>query len=227
MSDSAHLLVVDDDDRLRELLRKFLADRGYRVSTAGDTADAESKLAAIAFDLLVLDVMLPGEDGIAFTRRLRKSSTVPILLLTARGESHDRIAGFESGADDYLAKPFEPDELVLRVRAILRRAPPPALALPTEVRFGEFCFDLAREELRRGDDLIRLTAAEISLLRILAESANTAISREDLLRLSRLTGNERTVDVQVTRLRRKIEADQRLPRYLQTVRGTGYMLRVG
>lgn len=227
MTDSPHLLVVDDDARLRELLRKFLSDRGYRVSTANDAADAEDKLGSLTFDLLVLDVMLPGETGIDFTRRLRRTNTVPILLLTARGEPQDRIAGLESGADDYLAKPFEPDELVARVRAILRRAPPPPAVQPTEIRFGEFCFDLGREELRRGDELVRLTAAEISLLRVLAQSAGTPISREDLLRLSRLTGNERTVDVQVTRLRRKIEADQRLPRYLQTVRGTGYMLRVG
>ena len=224
MPQSAHILVVDDDARLRELLRKFLADRGFRVTTAADAAEAHARLAALAFDLLVLDVMLPGETGVSFARRLRRASAVPILLLTARGEAQDRIAGLETGADDYLAKPFEPDELVLRIRAILRRAPPPAAA-PGDVRFGEFRFDLGREELRRGQVLVRLTAAEASLLKVLAASPSTPISREELLRLSRLTGNERTVDVQMTRLRRKIESDPRLPRYLQTVRGTGYMLR--
>ena len=230
MNDGPHILVVDDDSRLRELLRKFLSDRGFRVTTAAHSADAEAKLKSLAFDLLVLDVMMPGETGIDFTKRLRQSNTVPILLLTARAESHDRIAGLAGGADDYLAKPFEPDELLLRIRAILRRAPPPTEAA-TEIRFGPFRFDLGREELLRADDgaetVVRLTAAEASLLKVLAEGAGTTIARADLLLRSRISGSERTVDVQMTRLRRKVEADPRQPRYLQTVRGAGYVLRLG
>ncbi len=230
MSDGPHILVVDDDSRLRELLRKFLSERGFRVTTAAHSADAEAKLKSLAFDLLVLDVIMPGETGIDFTRRLRQSDTVPILLLTARAESHDRIAGLAGGADDYLAKPFEPDELLLRIRAILRRAPPPPTETASDVRFGPFRFDLSREELLRSaggaETLVRLTAAEASLLKVLAEGAGTTIGRADLLLRSRISGNERTVDVQMTRLRRKVETDPRQPRYLQTVRGAGYVLRL-
>ncbi len=221
--ETPHILVVDDDERLRELLRKYLSENGFRVTTAADAETAEQQLKAISFDLLVLDVMMPGEDGLEFTRRLRRSSAVPILLLTARGEPTDRIAGFESGADDYLGKPFEPRELLLRMRTILRRAPPAPTA--TEIRFGAFRFDLARGELWRGTKPVRLTQAETSLLKVLANNPGRPLSRNDLLGLARLSGNERTVDVQVTRLRRKIEDDPHLPRDLQTVRGTGYMLR--
>ncbi len=231
-SEAAHILVVDDDSRLRELLRKFLTDRGFRVTTAANAADAEAKFGALEFALMLLDVMMPGEDGMALTRRLRQTRAVPILLLTARAEPQDRIAGLASGADDSLPKPFEPDELLLRVKAILRRAPPPAAA-PAEIRFGPFRFDLGREELvqtaggQEAGQPIRLTAAEASLLKVLAGKAGTPVSRQELLHRSRISGNERTVDVQVTRLRRKIEADPRLPRYLQTVRGAGYVLRTG
>jgi two-component system phosphate regulon response regulator OmpR len=225
MSDGAHILVIDDDVRLRELLRKFLSERGFRVTTASDSSDAEAKLGALAFDLLVLDVMMPGESGVDFTRRLRRNSGVPILLLTARSDPPDRIAGLASGADDYLGKPFEPDELLLRIRAILRRAPPPSEP-PGEIRFGPFRFDIRREELARdGGAPVRLTAAEASLLRVLAESSGAVVSREELLRRSRISGSERTIDVQVTRLRRKIEADPRQPRFIQTSRGQGYVLR--
>jgi two-component system, OmpR family, phosphate regulon response regulator OmpR len=231
MPETVHILVVDDDSRLRELLRKFLTDRGFRVTTAANAAEAEAKFSALEFDLMVLDVMMPGEDGVALTRRLRQTSTVPILLLTARAEAQDRIAGLSSGADDYLPKPFEPDELLLRVKAILRRAPPPSIA-PAEIHFGPFRFDLGREELLHtaggnGEEPVRLTAAEISLLKVLAAKPDAPVSRQELLQRSRISGNERTVDVQVTRLRRKIEADPRLPRYLQTVRGAGYILRTG
>lgn len=225
MVDAAHILVVDDDARLRDLLRQFLTNHGFRVTTAANAAEAQAAFDAIAFDLLVLDVMMPGQSGIALTKTLRAGSTVPILLLTAMGESQDRIVGLASGADDYLVKPFEPDELLLRVRAILRRVPAPVSASTEEIRFGAFRYHLAREELYRGDDPIRLTAAEASLLTVLAQHAGTAVRRRDLLRLSRISGGERTVDVQVTRLRRKIEADPKLPRYLQTVRGSGYLLR--
>ncbi len=230
MNDGAHILVVDDDSRLRELLRKFLSERGFRVTTASDSPDAEAKLRSLAFDLLVLDVMMPGETGIALTKRLRETSKVPILLLTARAETHDRIAGLTSGADDYLAKPFEPDELLLRIRAILRRVPPP-VEVPPDIRFGPYRFDMSREELLRlaagAEDRVHLTAAEASLLKVLAESAGDTVTRGELLRRSRISGNERTVDVQMTRLRRKVEEEPRQPRYLQTVRGTGYVLRLG
>jgi two-component system, OmpR family, phosphate regulon response regulator OmpR len=226
MAEAAHILVVDDDVRLRGLLQQFLSKHGFRVTTAADAKEALAKFDAIAFDLLVLDVMMPGESGLALTKRLRAASEVPILLLTAMGETQDRIAGLAGGADDYLVKPFEPDELLLRLRAILRRAPPvPAAQDADDVRFGEFRFDLKREELHRGNALVRLTAAEASLLRVLAQHAGTAVKRGDLLRLSRISGGERTVDVQVTRLRRKIEADAKQPRFIQTARGAGYLLR--
>ena len=227
MVDAAHILVADDDVRLRGLLQQFLTRNGFRVTTAGDAKEALARCDSIAFDLLIIDVMMPGETGLELTRRLRSASEVPILLLTAMGEAADRIKGLASGADDYLVKPFEPDELLLRVRAILRRAPPPAApALGDEVRFGEFRFDLKREELHRGNVLIRLTAAEASLLKVLAQNPGAAVKRGDLLRLSRISGGERTVDVQVTRLRRKIEADPKQPRFIQTARGAGYLLRV-
>ena len=226
MSEGAHILVVDDDSRLRDLLRQFLSRHGYHVTTAGHAEAATEKLGALTFDIIVLDVMMPGENGVAFARRLRQGSTVPILLLTAMGESQDRIAGLAAGADDYLVKPFEPNELLLRIRAILRRAPPPAAAAPAEVRFGSFRFDISREMLFQDEVPVRLTAAEVSLLAVLAARPGTVIAREELLRQSRISGSERTIDVQVTRLRRKIETDPKLPRFLQTVRGAGYLLRV-
>ncbi len=217
--------MVDDDTRLRELLRRYLSEQGFRVTTAVDAADARAKLASIAFDLLVLDIMMPGETGLQLTETLRRESSVPIMLLTAMNETENRIAGFECGADDYLPKPFEPRELVLRINAILRRVPPPAAApAQTKVTFGEFCFDLEREELTRAGTFVRLTTAEASLLKALARRAGEPISRDDLGEESMISGNTRTIDVQVTRLRRKIEADPKFPRYLQTVRGTGYVL---
>jgi two-component system phosphate regulon response regulator OmpR len=226
MVDAAHILVADDDVRLRGLLQQFLTRHGFRVTTAGDAKEALARFDSIAFDLLIIDVMMPGESGLDLTKRLRASSVVPILLLTAMGEPADRINGLASGADDYLVKPFEPDELLLRVRNILRRAPPPPPAeLEDEVRFGGFRFDLKREELHRGNALIRLTAAEVSLLKVLARNPGVVVKRGDLLRLSRISGGERTVDVQVTRLRRKIEDDPKQPRFIQTARGAGYLLR--
>lgn len=220
--EAPHILVIDDDTRLRELLQEYLADSGFRVTTASDAGDARSKLRGLAFDLIVLDVMMPGENGLELTQSLRLDSDVPILLLTAMGETEDRIAGLERGADDYLVKPFEPRELVLRMSTILRRVPAPEAK--GDVRFGEFSFDIAREELRHEDRPIRLTGVEKSLLRVLAENAGVVVSREDLVEQSRIDGNARTVDVQVTRLRRKIETNPSMPRYLQTVRGEGYVL---
>jgi two-component system phosphate regulon response regulator OmpR len=219
-----HLLVVDDDAPLRELLRRYLTEQGFRVTTAADAAEARAKLQSLAFDLLVLDVMMPGEDGLALTGALRRESRIPILLLTAIAEPEDRINGLERGADDYIGKPFEPRELVLRIRNILQRVPQPS-ADAHELRFGAFRIDLVRGELYRGSDLVHLTAAEGALLLALARRAGEAVSREALSEEAQFSGNVRTVDVQVTRLRRKIERDPKFPRYLQTVRGTGYVLK--
>ncbi len=224
MDEPAHILVVDDDKRLRELLRKYLSDQKFRVTTASDAEDARAKLSAFAFDIIVLDIMMPGENGLELTAWLRSSNKVPILLLSAMGESGDRISGLELGADDYLSKPFEPRELVLRINAILRRVESTAPAVTGEISFGDFSFDLSREELRRDDEFIRLTAAESSLLKALARSPGVPVSREALTSESPVDANNRTIDVQVTRLRRKIESDPKYPRYLQTVRGTGYVL---
>lgn len=223
-ADQTHVLVVDDDERLRELLRRYLADNGFLVSTAGDAKDARAKLAALDFDLIVMDVMMPGESGLDLTRSLRRVMATPILLLTAMGETENRITGLECGADDYLSKPFEPRELVLRINNIMRRVgPAPTAAGP--VRMGEHMFDPQREELSRAGRPARLTGAEASLLTVLSQSPGEVLSREVLIERCRISGSTRTVDVLVTRLRRKIEPDPRAPRYLQTVRGLGYVLR--
>ncbi len=231
---SAHLLVVDDDERIRTLLMRFLRSRGFWVSGARDAAHARRLLEGLDFDLVVLDVMMPGEDGISLTRSLRAQSETPVLLLTARGETADRIAGLEAGADDYLSKPFEPRELLLRINAILRRVPQESgPTLPKFMHLGAVRYDLERGELWRGSDPVRLTATEAALMRIFTASPGAPIARERLVEdLERDRGQtrgavgsqERAVDVQITRLRRKIEPDPRQPRYLQTVRGEGYML---
>ncbi|HUN51070.1 MAG TPA: response regulator [Candidatus Sulfotelmatobacter sp.] len=223
MSDALpHLLVVDDDTRLRGLLRKYLSDRGYRVTAAADAAEARARLQGLSFDLLILDLMLPGESGLELARDLRKSSSVPILMLTAMGEAADRIAGLQSGADDYLPKPFEPEELLLRIGSILRRVTAPPAA-PMLVRFGAFSFDPAKGELLRDGRAIALTSGEAALLKIFARTPGVTISRADLNRQTG-GGEGRAVDVQITRLRRKIEANPKTPRYLQTVWGEGYVL---
>lgn len=221
-----HILVVDDDGRLRDLLRRYLTENGFRVSTAADAAEARAKLESLAFDLLVLDVMMPGESGLDLTQDLRRTGVVPILLLTAMAETEDRINGLERGADDYLSKPFEPRELLLRIRTILRRVngAAPARAAGAPVLLGGLLFDAERLELRGPGRTVRLTEAEAALLRALAQNPGATLSRDDLAQRLDLTGNPRTVDVQVTRLRRKIEPDPRFPRYLQTVRGKGYAL---
>jgi len=219
-----HVLVVDDDTRLRDLLSRYLGENGFRVTVARDAADARAKLAGMAFDALVLDVMMPGESGLDLTKSLRATSNVPVLLLTALGEAENRIEGLSRGADDYLVKPFEPRELVLRLEAILRRAR--ALPISTaSVALGSLSFDVAREELTRAGNPVRLTAAEASLLKVFAQNPGRTLTRDELIKRSRIEGNDRTVDVQITRLRRKIEPDPRIPRYLQTVRGEGYVLR--
>ena len=223
--DAPHLLVVDDDRRIRVLLSRFLHGAGYRVSTADSAADARAKLAGLKFDLLILDVMMPGENGFDFARSIRAGSAVPILMLTARDETESRIKGLEIGADDYLAKPFEPRELALRVANILKRAQPPSAPPAESVRFGPFVFHLARGELRRGEEVIRLTDRERDMLRILTASAGETVPRQALAGNGDGDGvGERTVDVQVNRLRRKIERDPSNPLIVQTVRGVGYRL---
>ncbi|MBV9550162.1 MAG: response regulator [Alphaproteobacteria bacterium] len=219
-----HLLVVDDDERLRALLQRYLSTHGYRVSAAPGAAEARELLANMEFDLLVLDVMMPGESGLDFARDLRRASSVPILMLTARVEPADRIAGLEQGADDYLAKPFEPRELLLRINSLLRRvqAPAPATAIQP-VRMGAALFDPEGGRLTKSGKPVKLTSAEQALLQLFAAHAGRPFSRADLCK--RLgVALERSIDVQVTRLRRKIEEDPKLPLYLQTVRGIGYML---
>jgi two-component system phosphate regulon response regulator OmpR len=216
-----HLLVVDDDDRLRGLLKEYLTRAGFRVTTARDAAAARRVLDSLTFDLLVLDVMMPGEDGFSLTRWVRGRSLTPILILTARGLADDRIEGLRLGADDYLGKPFDPQELLLRIEAILRRAGAPA-ATP-RLSLGAYAFDVERGLLLEGDTPIRLTEGETKLLKRLAQSAHMPIDRIELMDDAD-DGAGRAVDVQVTRLRRKIEPDPQAPRYLQTVRGIGYML---
>ena len=228
--DAAHLLIVDDDRRIRELLRRYLVAGGYRVTTAGSAAEATTAMRNIAFDLIVLDVMMPGEDGFSFATRVRADggafATVPILMLTAKTEFEERVLGFEIGVDDYLGKPFEPRELSLRIASILRRARTPVdVGLPAQVQFGPFSFDLERSELKRDGEVQRITDREREMLRLLAANAGGVVSRETL---SGPAGgaNERTIDVQVNRLRRKIELDPANPLFLQTVRGVGYRLLV-
>ena len=225
----AHLLVVDDDERIRGLLQKFLVRHGFLVSAARDAAHARRLLEGLDFDLIVLDVMMPGETGVELTRSVRETRDVPILLLTAKSETVDRIEGLEAGADDYLAKPFEPKELLLRINAILRRLPPPepSETVPKVLSMGRLRYDVERGEMWAGEELVRLTATEAQLMRIFAGQPGEPLSRVELVdRLGRGGdgAQERAVDVQITRLRRKIEADPKQPRYLQTVRGAGYML---
>ena len=223
--DAPHLLVVDDDRAIRDLLSRFLHREGYRVTTADTAADARAKLGGLRFDLLILDVMMPGETGFDLAKSIRESSGVPILMLTARAEKESRIAGLELGADDYVAKPFEPRELSLRIGNILRRTiAPPAPAIES-VRFGDFVFHLARGELKRGDEIVHLTDRERDMLRVLAATPGETVPR---MALAGTGGgvNERAVDVQVNRLRRKIERDPANPLFVQTVRGIGYRLVV-
>lgn len=220
-----HLLIVDDDDRIRELLKEFLAREGYRVTGAAHAAAARRLMELIEFDLVVLDVMMPGESGLELTSWVRNKaqlSRTPVLLLTARGEPADRIEGLSRGADDYMSKPFEPKELALRIDAILRRTGVKPI-MPREIKLGPAMFDLERLELTKDGVPMRLTEAEAQLLKTLALNAHAPVERMDLSPdTADITG--RAVDVQVTRLRRKLEVDPKNPRYLQTVRGVGYML---
>lgn len=228
-SETPHLLIVDDDERIRVLLQKFLVRNGFLVTAARDAGHARRILAGLDFDLIVLDVMMPGEDGVSLCADLRKERETPILLLTAKAETDDRIAGLEAGADDYLAKPFEPKELLLRINSILRRVPPPETerVVPKVLHLGPLRYDMDRGEMWNGEELVRLTATEAQLMKIFSATPAEPISREELVdQLGRSGGQaqERAVDVQITRLRRKLEEDPKQPRYLQTVRGAGYML---
>lgn len=230
-SQDTHILIVDDDERIRSLLGRFLRRNGFLVTCASDAAQARRLLAGLDFDLAVLDVMMPGEDGYSLTRFLRERSDMPVLLLTAKGETGDRITGLESGADDYLSKPFEPRELLLRIAAILRRMPVTEAVQPKFLSMGILKYDTEKAELLQGDTHLRLTGTEQALLRRLAASRGQPVSRSELIEdLGRggsgdeTDNSERAIDVQITRLRRKIEPDPKEPRFLQTVRGAGYML---
>jgi two-component system phosphate regulon response regulator OmpR len=225
LADEPHILVVDDDRRLRQLLSRYLAENGFRVTTAADAAQARARMAGLDFDLLVLDLMMPGESGLDFAKSMRAGSRVPILMLTAMGETEDRIAGLERGADDYLVKPFEPRELVLRILRILERAAGRPGDPAGPVAFGDCRFDLGRDELIRDGQVVRLTTTEAGLLRSLARRPGQPVDREMLRQAGGEAASDRAIDVQVARLRRKIEPDPKMPRYLCTVRGKGYVLR--
>ena len=221
----SHILVVDDDSRLRRLLRQYLTDNGFLVALASNTAHARRIMNSLDFDLIILDVMMPGEDGYAFTRSIRETNPVPILMLTARGDVEDRIAGLEHGVNDYLPKPFDPRELLLRISNILNLTKiKSSSSIPREIVFGDCVFDCVNKILKRKGSVVHLTSLEGNLLRTLAECNGNVVSRRVLLDKSQVEGSERTVDVQVTRLRRKIEPTPRWPRYLRTIRGRGYVL---
>ena len=223
--DAPHLLVVDDDTRIRDLLNRYLTEQGFRIKVAADAADARRKLAGVQFDLIILDVMMPGESGISLTEALHRDKTTPVILLTARAEADSRIAGLEAGADDYLSKPFDPRELVLRINNILRRNASPDAPKIEQVMFGPYTFSILRKELRRAAEPIRLTDREQEIMLLFALRAGDTIPRHELIGGDADVG-ERTIDVQINRLRRKIEDDPANPIYLQTVRGIGYRLSI-
>lgn len=223
--DKPHILVIDDDKRICDLVSRYLREQDFIAITANSAAEARDLIEQFEVDAMVLDVMMPEKTGTEFTSELRaKSVNIPVLLLTALGEVDDRIAGFEVGADDYLTKPFEPKELVLRLQAILKRTQKPQES-GNLFSIGEWHFDARHDELARGEEIINLTSVEAGLLRALCESVGEVVSREELAKRCDMSSGERTIDVQVTRLRRKIEQDTKSPRYLQTVRGKGYILR--
>ena len=223
--EAPHVLVVDDDRRLRELLARYLADQGFRVTAAASAGEARAKAQSILFDAMVLDVMMPGESGFDYARSVRETSRVPILMLTARSNPNDRVLGLEIGADDYLPKPFEPRELTLRLTNIINRGGRPRGPEPEAVTFGPFAFRIDRGELRRDEELIRITEREREILTILAAAGGANVEREHLAG-SGGAAAERTIDVQINRLRRKTEVDPANPTFLQTVRGVGYRLAV-
>lgn len=223
---SPPILVVDDDNRLRRLLQKFLTENGFRVFSAANTREADALKSWFVFDLMIVDVMMPGESGIDYVRRLRAANdSVPVLMLTAMGETENKIDGLEAGADDYLPKPFDPRELLLRIRSVLRRtASKPPEHRKTEVSIGPFRYVLDERALYRGSERLRLTPAEETLIHLLAKRAGQTVSREEIAQEAGCEASLRTVDVQITRLRRRLEDDPAKPRYVQTVRGIGYSL---
>lgn len=223
--DAPHLLVVDDDTRIRTLLHRFLRENGFRVSVAGNAEEARRKLRGLDFDLIILDIMMPGEDGVTLTQSLRSEKDMPILLLTALSETESRVTGLEAGADDYLPKPFDPRELVLRVNNILRRGGTPPMPKVEQVVFGPYTFQIPKRELKRAGQVLKLTDREREIMAIFAERAGETIPRHELVSSDSEVG-ERTIDVQINRLRRKIERDPSNPLWLQTVRGIGYKLSV-
>jgi two-component system phosphate regulon response regulator OmpR len=226
MSEARHILVVDDDRRIRELIKSYLIENGFLVTVAGSAAEARERMRGMAFDLLVLDVMMPGETGLGFIGSLRGTGNeVPVLMLSALADSDDRIAGLAQGSDDYLVKPFEPRELLLRIRNLLRRSAPSEEA-PLVVHFGDFQFFIGRGELRRNGDAVKLTSGERELLRLLAARPGAPLSRQELLP-GGSDESSRSLDVQINRLRQKLEDDPANPQFLQTVRGAGYALITG
>ena len=218
-----HILVVDDDQKIRALLGRFLASNGFRVTEASDAASARSYMRGLAFDLVLLDVMMPGESGLSLARDLKATRPVPICMLTALTDAEDRISGLETGVDDYVSKPFEPRELLLRIKNILRRGQQPNQACRDDVRMGPCVFNIARGELRRDDETVKLTERERDLMRLFANRIGLPVPRHELSS-DESTGSERAIDVQINRLCRKIECDPSNPVYLQTVRGKGYIL---
>ncbi|MDX2287879.1 MAG: response regulator transcription factor [Hyphomicrobiaceae bacterium] len=220
--DAPHVLIVDDDQRIRDLLARYLFDHGFRVTPAGDTLAAKAAMRGLSFDVVLLDWMMPGQSGIEFAREIKAELNLPVCMLTARSDPEQRIEGLEAGVDDYIAKPFEPRELLLRLRNILRRGKAPS-GSGEEVRMGGYAFHIARGELKKDDETIKLTERERELLRLFATRPGVPIPRHELSG-DDATGSERAIDVQINRLRRKIESDPTNPVYLQTVRGKGYIL---
>ncbi|MEM8750776.1 MAG: response regulator [Pseudomonadota bacterium] len=224
VDEAPHILVIDDDSRIRDLLSRYLSEQGFRVSMAADASEARRKLEGLSFDLLIVDVMMPGENGTDFTRAIREHNEVPVLMLTALGETEARIKGLQAGADDYLPKPFDPRELVLRINSILKRVITEPLPTVEQVMFGPYCFVLASRELKKNGEVVKLTDRERDIMMLFALNAGETVHRMDLVGQD-ANANERTVDVQINRLRRKIETDPASPTWLQTVRGIGYRLQ--
>lgn len=224
--DAAHLLVIDDDRRIRELIKRYLAEHGFRVTLAADSAEARRHLSGLEFDMLIVDVMMPGEDGLSLTKSISSAIDVPILMLTALAETGNRIEGLEAGADDYLSKPFEPRELLLRINNILKRSAKPEVPVIEQLSFGPFHFSVKKRELKKNGEVVRLTDREQEIMVIFASNAGDTVARFDLLGEPTEAG-ERKIDVQINRLRRKIEDDPGDPKWLQTVRGIGYRLFIG
>ena len=218
---AAHILVVDDDQRIRDLLSRYLQEHGFRVTPASDAASAKAAMRGLTFDLIILDVMMPGQSGMDFARELKQTMDIPICMLTAMDQKEDRLVGMEAGVDDYIVKPFEPRELLIRMRNILRRGRP--MPPMEDIKMGAYVFNIARGELKKGDETIKLTERERDLLRQFAAKSGLPIARHELAP-DESTGSERAIDVQINRLRRKIEADPANPVYLQTARGKGYIL---